>query len=79
MKKKYYDGYTRSHSGRVFSDKELSKFVRKHLRLIDRLDIRRITEAVLISHNIFLEEMEVVTKKKNWKFYGKDVEFKWRE
>lgn len=55
--------------GKVY-DRDVAKFAKQHLRLIDRLDIRKVTEAVIMSQDILFKVFteDELPKKKNWKF-----------
>jgi hypothetical protein len=64
--KKYYGGYA-TFADRVVYDKDVALFVKKHLRLIDRFDIRKITEASLYAFSILSGSCDA-PKGKNWKF-----------
>lgn len=64
---KYWDGYATFADGRVVYDRDVAEYVKKHLKASDRLDIRKITEAVLYSFSILSGSVEP-PKKRNWKF-----------
>ncbi len=66
-KSKYYGGYATFPDGLVVTDKAVSDYVKKHLRFIDRFDIRKITEASLYAFSILSGSVEE-PKGKNWKF-----------
>ena len=55
--------------GKVY-DKDVANFAKRHLRLIDRLDVRKVTEAAIMSQDILfgLFTEDELPKKKNWKF-----------
>lgn len=64
---KYWDGWCDFGDGRIVYDKDIAEYAKKHLKLRDRLDIRKVTEAVMYSFSILSGSVEP-PKGKNWKF-----------
>lgn len=62
-----------------FTDQDLIKYVKKHLRFLDRFRMDRVILASQIAFDVFLGEGKIVSKDKKWKFFDKGVEFKWNE
>ena len=69
--KRYYGGWIDYPGvGRIY-DKDVARYAAKHLHWWDRLDIRKVTDAVLCSQTILMEVAapeEFSNGKKNWKF-----------
>lgn len=58
--------------GRIY-DWQIADYVKKHLRFIDRFNLKRVTSAVMYGFCILSKNCdEPNSKKKNWKFY-KDI------
>lgn len=69
---RYWNGYAKLKDGRIIYDKDVHDFMLKHLRLRDRFNTRKITEAALYSFMILCDSVkapdERIVSKKNWKF-----------
>lgn len=72
-------GKTVTQDGTSFDDLEVTSFVKKHLRLRDRLCVEKIGIATILAFYVFLGEADIVSENKNWKFFAKDMDFKWKE
>ena len=71
QKTRYWDSYADfgGEVGRVY-DKDVAAYTKKHLRFIDRFDIRKVVEASQYSFSILSKSVEEPKpKKKNWKYY----------
>ena len=66
-KRKYGDGFAKFEDGTVVHDKDVATFVKKHLRFVDRFDIRKVVESTLLAFDILSGRLEKPTKE-NWKF-----------
>lgn len=73
MAKKY--DWTKSYAdypdvGRIY-DSDVGLFAKKHLRIIDRFDMRKVASAILWSQLILFDVVKEadLPKKKNWKFF----------
>lgn len=66
-KTKYSDGYATFADGKRVYDKDVALLVKKHLKLVDRFNIRKIAEAALLGFSILSGSVET-PKKRNWKF-----------
>lgn len=56
-KNKYYDGYA-DFGDLIVYDEDVAKYVKKHLRFIDRFDIRKIVEATFYAFSILSKSCE---------------------
>lgn len=67
---RYGDGYADYPGVGIVYDKDVAEYAKKHLRLIDRLDMRKVAEAVIASQGILfgVDNPNEYTDKKNWKF-----------
>lgn len=64
---KHWGGYADFGTFKVY-DKDVAKYVKKHLRFVDRFNIHKITESVLLSFSILSGSCEPPAKGDNWKF-----------
>lgn len=75
-----YEGMvTKNKHGRQFTDLEVAKYVKKHLRIRDCFSVKKVSLASMLAFDIFLGEAKMESKKKNWKFFTKDANFVWIE
>ena len=65
--KRYWNGCAKFKDGRIIYDKDVYEFALKHMHLRDRINVRKIAEAVLESFAI-LEGTIEESKEKDWKF-----------
>ena len=66
-KTKYWDGEA-VFEDFVVRDKDVAEFTKSHMRFIDRLDFRKVTEAVLYSFSVMAnkDEKDYVNVKYDW-------------
>lgn len=55
---KYWEGWSERDDGRKVTDKEVAEYVTSHMRIIDRLNIRKVVEATIISHLILMDDWD---------------------
>lgn len=72
-------GRTIVRDGTSFEDLEVASYVKKHLRLRDCFSVEKIAIATILAFYVFLGEAEIISENPNWKFFAKDMDFKWRE
>ena len=76
MGKEKYGGYIKYPGVGIIYDMDVYKCVKKHSRLIDRLNGKKMVEMTLLAQNILMGIFNTDTKKvdtnANWKFYGKN-------
>ena len=65
--KRYWKGYAAFKDGRVIYDKDVYDFVLAHMRLRDRINVRKIVEAALASFAM-LEGTAERPIREDWKF-----------
>lgn len=66
-KTKYWNCYSDFGNGKIVYDKDVANFVKKHLRIRDRFDLRKFVEATLLAADILGGATEE-PKDKSWKF-----------
>ena len=66
MEKKCSDGYADFGNGEILYDKDVADFVKKHLRVVDRFNVRKVCEATLQAFAMLQSHEEI--PKGNWKF-----------
>ncbi len=65
--KRYWGGYAEWDDGKRVYDADVAKYVKKHLKFIDRFDIRKVSEATLYAFSILSGSVEP-PKENKWKF-----------
>ena len=61
-------GYAKFEDGTIVTDEDIFQMVKKHSRLIDRLNPRKMIEMTFEAFNILNGSVEVDSPKENWKF-----------
>ena len=69
-KNKYWmDTYSEWDDGTRLYDWQVADYTRKHMRLIDRLSMRKVAAAMMHSFSILSKSTEEPKLKKNWKYF----------
>ena len=66
-KAKFSDGYAEFEDGEVIHDKDVADFVKRHLHIWDRLNMKKVTTAVLATFAAMADE-NCELDDGNWKF-----------
>ena len=67
--KPWMETYSEWADGTCVYDWELADYTRKHMRLFDRLNMRKVASAMMYSFSILSKSVEEPKLKKNWKYY----------
>ena len=66
-KNRYSEGWAKFEDGTMIYDKDLADFVKKHLKLLDRLDTRKVVESSALGF-VMLEGGTDIPEGDDWKF-----------
>lgn len=65
-------GYRRYPDGPTVYDEDVYQFIRKHSRLVDRMNPRKMVEMTEWAHAELGEDYSSKDDKSNWKYYGRN-------